>query len=386
LGTDTKAKMILEKISLLNFKNIEEAELSFSPKMNYLFGNNGMGKTNLLDALYYLSFTKNYTNLTDSQLIMHDREFMVLQGLYSDKEVAEEIYCGIKRRQKKVFKRNKKEYERLSEHIGLIPLVMVSPADSELIQGGSDERRKFADMLICQYDKEYMQALIHYNKALQQRNALLKTAPHKGGEETPPSAGWGEEMFILWEEQLSAYGQIIHNKRKAFVSGFLPIFNEYYHDISNDNESVDLTYESHLDTQDLTALLSERRERDKLLGFTTAGIHKDDFNFLLDDYLIRKIGSQGQNKTYLIALKLAQFRFLVQKGSSIPILLLDDLFDKLDAKRVESIIRLVAQPEFGQIFITDTNRNYLDGILAQIQHSYCLFQVEKGNIQPQTVE
>jgi DNA replication and repair protein RecF len=336
--------------------------------MNCFFGDNGMGKTNLLDALYYLSFTKNYTNLSDSQLITHDCEFAVIQGFYTDNNAAEEIYCGIKRRQKKVFRRNKKEYDRLSEHIGLIPLVMISPADSELIRGGSEERRKFADMLICQYDKEYMRALIHYNKALQQRNALLKTP------------ALGTEVFDLWEQQMAAAAQIIYDKRKAFIDRFLPLFQEYYQVISNNNEHVDLTYESHLATAPLPQLLNERRERDQILGFTTAGIHKDDFHFLLDQYLIRKIGSQGQNKTYLIALKLAQFSLLVQKGSSTPILLLDDLFDKLDANRVERIIQLVSQPAFGQIFITDTNRKYLDEILAGMPHNYKLFYVEKGQI------
>jgi DNA replication and repair protein RecF len=360
--------MIIDKISLLNFKNIEEAELFFSSEMNCFFGDNGMGKTNLLDALYYLSFTKNYTNLNDSQLITHDREFSVLQGHYSDKEATEEIYCGIKRKQKKVFRRNKKEYERLSEHIGLIPLVLISPADSELIRGGSEERRKFVDMLICQYDKEYLRALIHYNKALQQRNALLKA---------PPA---GTEIFELWEEQMSAAGQVIHEKRNTFIERFLPLFQQYYRIISDENEQVDLTYESHLATAPLTQLLREKRERDQLLGYTGAGIHKDDFHFLLDEYLIRRIGSQGQNKSYLIALKLAQFSLLVQKGSSVPILLLDDLFDKLDAKRVERIIQLVSQPAFGQIFITDTNRKYLDEILAGTTHNYKLFYVEKGHI------
>ena len=363
--------MIIDKISILNFKNIEEAELTFSPEMNCFFGDNGMGKTNLLDALYYLSFTKNYTNLSDSQLIKHDRDFTVLQGYYIENENLEEIYCGIRRKQKKIFKRNKKEYDRLSEHIGLLPLVMISPADSELIQGGSDERRKFADMLICQYDREYMRALIHYNKSLQQRNALLRMNSMQENR---------DEIFTLWEEQMAVSGQIIYEKRRAFIDNFLPLFQEYYKIISNENEAVHLTYESNLSQTSLIHLLREKRERDQLLGYTSAGVHKDDFHFLLDEYLIRKIGSQGQNKTYLIALKLAQFNLLVQKSASVPILLLDDLFDKLDAKRVEQIIQLVSQPSFGQIFITDTNRKYLDEILAGMQHNYKLFYVHKGQI------
>jgi DNA replication and repair protein RecF len=364
--------MIINKISILNFKNIEEADLSFSSKMNCLFGNNGMGKTNLMDALYYLSFTKNYTNLADTQLIKHGMDFSVLQGYYQNGAEMEEIYCGIKRKQKKVFKRNKKEYERLSEHIGLIPVVMISPADTDLIQGGSEERRKFVDMLISQYDKEYLHSLIYYNKALQQRNSLLKSQN--------PLNESDNALFEIWEEQLVFAGRIIYEKRKIFTDYFLPVFRQYYSLIGNEYEVVDLIYESQLDNSPFASLLSGRRERDKILGYTSAGIHKDDFNFLLDQYLIRKIGSQGQNKTYLIALKLAQFRMLVEKGSSTPILLLDDLFDKLDARRVERIIQLVIQPEFGQIFITDTNRKYLDEILSGIPHDYKLFQVEKGVI------
>jgi len=360
--------MIIERISILNFKNIEEAELSFSSKMNYLFGNNGMGKTNLLDALFYLSFTKNYTNLLDFQLIKHDEEFCVLQGYYRDNEVKEEIYCGIKHKQRKVFKRNKKEYERLSEHIGLIPMVMISPADTDLIQGGSAERRKFVDMIISQYDKEYLRFLIHYNKVLQQRNSLLK-------ERTvlPDNS-----LFDILDEQLSTDGEIIFQKREEFISGFRLFFQKYYQSISNGSESVDLQYDSHLKTSAFSGVLKEKRGIDKILGYTSTGIHKDDFLFLLGEHLIRKIGSQGQNKTYLIALKLAQFQYLLQKNTSAPVLLLDDIFDKLDANRVERIIQLVTKDDFGQIFVTDTNRKYLDEILSGLEHDYKLFQVEGG--------
>jgi len=362
--------MIIERISILNFKNIEEADLSFSPKMNYFFGNNGMGKTNLLDALFYLSFTKNHTNLLDSQLIKHDEEFCVLQGYYIDNGINEEIYCGIKHKQRKVFKRNKKEYERLSEHIGLIPIVMISPDDTELIQGGSVERRKFVDMIISQYDKEFLRNLIHYNKVLQQRNSLLKERAVLSDN----------ELFDILDEQLSSAGEIIYQKRKEFISDFRPIFQKYYQAISDGCESVDLQYDSHLNTLSLPQSLKEKRENDKILGYTSIGIHKDDLSFLLGNHLIRKIGSQGQNKTYLIALKLAQFHFLLQKNTSVPILLLDDIFDKLDANRVERIIRLVTNDEFGQIFVTDTNRKYLDEILRDMKHDYKLFQVEDGKI------
>jgi DNA replication and repair protein RecF len=258
----------------------------------------------------------------------------------------------------------------MSEHIGLIPMVMVSPADADLIQGGSDERRKFVDMVISQYDKEYLHLLIHYNKVLQQRNSLLRDN----------TAIPDDSLFEILDRQLVADGILIHQKRCEFVEGFVPVFRKYYQQICNEEEVVDFRYESQLFDSNIENLFASKRQRDKLLGYTGVGIHKDDFLFLLDKYLIRKIGSQGQNKTYLIALKLAQFNFLVQKSHSVPILLLDDVFDKLDAKRVEQIIALVARAEFGQIFITDTNRKYLDEILSGMNHDYKLFQVENGVI------
>ncbi len=358
--------MIIERISILNFKNIAQAEMIFSKKMNCLFGNNGMGKTNLLDALYYLSFCKNYTGLPDSQLISHNQDFAVLQARYCFGETEEDIYCGIKRNQRKVFKRNKKEYERLSDHIGLLPLVMISPSDTDLIQGGSEGRRKFTDMVISQYDKEYLNALIRYNKALNQRNCLLKD---KNTDHT---------LFEIWEEQLVLWGAIIYRKRTEFIRSFLPVFQDFYKVICQGGETVGLTYESQLHLEEPAQLLQEKRERDRLFGYTTCGIHKDDFGFTLNNYLVRKTGSQGQNKTYLIALKLAQFEFLAKTGPALPILLLDDVFDKLDENRVEQIVKLVAQPRFGQIFITDTNRKYLDEILLKADHDYKLFQVEGG--------
>lgn len=358
----------LEHLSILNFKNIEEADLSFSPKMNCFFGNNGMGKTNLLDAIFFLSFCKSHTHLPDSQIIAHNCEFSVLQGRYLLDGNTEEIHCGIKRRHRKRVKRNKKEYEKLSEHIGLLPLVMVSPADTDLIQGVSEDRRKFVDMVISQYDKEYLRSLIAYNKALEQRNALLKS------EETVDVS-----LFEIWEEQMALHGNTIYTKRKAFLESFLPIFEEFYRFICQDDETVGMQYSSQLHQADLAQLLSTKRERDKLLGYSSQGTHKDDFDFLLGDYLIRKTGSQGQNKTYLISLKLAQFDFLVKTGAT-PILLLDDIFDKLDANRVEQIIKLVAGDTFGQIFVTDTNRKYLDEILRKMNHDYALFYVENGNI------
>ena len=363
--------MILKRISILNYKNLEQVELDFSPKMNCFIGQNGMGKTNLLDAVYYLSFCKSATNPIDSQNMMHHQDFFVIQGFYeTESGDIEEIYCGMKRRQKKLFKRNKKEYTRLSDHIGFIPLVMVSPSDSELISGGSEERRRFMDVVISQYDKEYLEALIRYNKALQQRNTLLKN-----------EQGFDEELIEVWEEMMAASGEVVYRKRCAFIEEFIPIFQTFYSQISQNKEEVGLVYESHVQQGALLQLLKESRQRDQIMGYSLKGIHKDDLLMQLGDYPIKKEGSQGQNKTYLIALKLAQFDFLRRTGShTTPLLLLDDIFDKLDASRVEQIVKLVAGDKFGQIFITDTNRDHLDKIMQKIEGEYKVFSVEDGVI------
>ena len=363
--------MWLKRISILKYKNLEQVELSFSHKLNCIIGQNGMGKTNLMDAVYYLSFCKSATNPVDSQNILHGDDFFVLHGFYqTDLEEPEEVYCGLKRRQKKQFKRNKKEYQRLSDHIGLIPLVMVSPADSHLIAGGSEERRKFIDVVISQFDREYLDALIRYNKAMLQRNTLLKA-------DVEPEP----ELMNVWEEMMAATGSLVFQKRKAFIEEFIPIFQSYYSYISQDREQVSLTYESHASEGDLLTLLRESRQRDRIMGYSLKGIHKDDLVMKLGEFPIKREGSQGQNKTYLIALKLAQFEFLKRTGSrTTPIVLLDDIFDKLDASRVEQIVKLVSGDAFGQIFITDTNRDHLDSILKKIKGDYRLFEVADGSV------
>ena len=246
---------------------------------------------------------------------------------------------------------------------------MVSPADSELIAGGSDERRRFMDVVISQYDKEYLDALIRYNKALVQRNTLLKS-------ESPIE----EELFLVWEEMMAQAGEMVFRKREAFIEEFIPIFQSFYSFISQDKEQVGLSYESHARDASLLEVLKQSRERDKIMGFSLRGIHKDELNMLLGDFPIKKEGSQGQNKTYLVALKLAQFDFLKRTGRTIPLLLLDDIFDKLDASRVEQIVKLVGGDNFGQIFITDTNREHLDRILYKVGSDYKMFRVEQGAI------
>ena len=363
--------MWLKRISILNYKNLEQVDLAFSRKMNCIIGRNGMGKTNLMDAVYYLSFCKSATNPIDSQNICHDQDFFVVQGFYeTDDGDPEEVYCGLKRRQKKQFKRNKKEYTRLSDHIGLIPLVMVSPADSLLIAGGSEERRRFMDVVISQFDREYLDALIRYNKALLQRNTLLKA-------EVEPE----EELMAVWEEAMAASGEVVYRKRREFIDEFIPVFQSYYSYISQGREQVSLAYESHAAEGNLLELLAASRQRDRIMGYSLKGVHKDDLIMQLGDFPIKREGSQGQNKTYLIALKLAQFEFLKRTGShTTPIVLLDDIFDKLDASRVEQIVKLVAGDSFGQIFITDTNRDHLDKILKKIEGDYKLFEVDNGMI------
>lgn len=357
--------MILKRLSILNYKNITQAELDFSPKMNCFFGNNGMGKTNLLDAIYYLSFSKSYLTAQDSQVIQHSVDLAVLQGFYDYEGRAEEFFCGIKRGQRKQFKRNKKEYEKLADHIGLLPLVMVSPSDVELVRGGSEERRRFLDILISQHDQQYLHALMTYNRALQQRNMMLKN-------------GSEASLYEVIEDQMDYYAQLIYARRRSFVEDFVPIFKTFYQFICKTDEDVALNYVSKLIDTSLKDLLKENRQRDQILGYTSVGVHKDDLEMTLNEHLIRKIGSQGQTKTYLIALKLAQFDYLSARGNTLPILLLDDIFDKLDATRVEQIIKLVADDRFGQIFITDTNRKYLDEILLSMNHDYKLFRVDKG--------
>ncbi len=364
--------MILNQLSILHYKNLEQVDIELSPKINCFLGNNGMGKTNLLDAVYYLSFCRSYTNPIDSQIIHHKSDVCMLQGKYqTDSQSAEEIYCALRRKQKKQFKRNKKDYDKLSDHIGLIPLVMISPADNELIQGGSEERRKFMDMAISQFDKEYLHALTRYTNALQQRNVLLKS-------DEPVD----DTLLGLWEEQMVAEGKVVFEKRRWFIEKMVPIFNRFYQQISRSAENVSLKYVSSLSDNDFMAELKAMRRRDFAIGHTTVGIHRDDLEMLLEGYPIKKVGSQGQNKTFFVSLKLAQFNFLLEQGGKTPILLLDDIFDRLDSSRVEEIVKLVSGEEFGQIFISDTKRGSLDKILSQTDKPYHIYEVTNGVILP----
>ena len=373
--------MILKKLSILNYKNIAEAILELSPKMNCFIGRNGMGKTNVLDAVYYLSFCRSANNPIDSQVIRHDEPFCMIEGEYVDEVINEQgekgnedtliISCGMKRGMKKHFKRNKKEYKRLSEHIGLIPLVVVSPSDTLLIEGTSEERRKLMDIVISQYDRSYIDALARYNNAHQQRNTLLKMED----QEPDPL------LMQLWEEQMAEAGETLYEKRAAFVNELEPVFQSYYEQISGGSEQVGLRYVSHCQRGPLLEVIQRDRLKDRAVGYSLHGVHRDDLEFTLGGHPMRREGSQGQNKTYVIALKLAQFDFLKRTASqTTPLLLLDDIFDKLDAGRVEQIVRLVSSDSFGQIFITDTNRDHLDQILSNSHLDYKIFHVEEGKI------
>ena len=367
--------MILKKISILNFKNIREASLELSPKMNCLIGHNGVGKTNFLDALFYLSFCKSSLNPVDSQIMTHDSDFFMVEGLYEDESGKQtDVYCGMKRGTKKHFKRDKKEYKRLSQHIGLIPLIMASPGDSSIISGGSEERRRFMDIVISQYDSVYIDALSAYNKALLQRNALLKM-------ENEPDAA----LLDIWEEEMARNGEVVYAKRRAFVEEFVPVFQKIYAVISGGKERVSLTYISHCQRGPLLDVIRRDRFKDRAVGYSLHGVHRDELEMMLDGYMMKREGSQGQNKTYVVSLKLAQFGFLCRTASkTTPLLLLDDIFDKLDAQRVEQIVKLVSGDGFGQIFVTDTNRDHLDRILHNGCFDYKLFYVDDGNIVEKT--
>ena len=362
--------MILRHITILNYKNIREAELDFSSGINCFVGSNGEGKTNILDAIYFLSFTRSATCAIDSLNIRHGEEYFMLQGLYDIEGTAEEVSCGMKLHQQQQLTRNKKAYKRMSEHIGLLPLILVSPNDQELILGGSEERRRFMDIVISQYNPRYISLLSRHNAALMQRNAMLRA------DEEPDV-----EMMAAYEEVMAATGEEIYAIRNAFVTEFIPVFQQYYTRISACHEQVGLEYKSHCQRGPLLEVIQRDRFKDRAIGYSLHGIHKDDLEMTLGGHSLKREGSQGQNKTYLISLKLAQFNFLKRTGSkTTPLLLLDDIFDKLDANGVEQIINLASDEQFGQIFITDTNRENLDRILDRSRGDYRIFHVKGGEV------
>ncbi len=359
--------MILKSLSLLNYKNFDSKTFNFNDTINCFVGNNGVGKTNVLDAIYHLSFGKSYFNPIASQNIKHNEDFFVINGDYEKESKSEKIVVSLKRGQKKVIKRNSKAYDKFSEHIGFLPLVIISPADRDLIVEGSDVRRKFIDNVISQSDKLYLNDLIKYNKILAQRNSLLKYFALNNT--------FNNDTLEVYNSQLTDFGTRIFGKRAAFLEVFVPIFKARYNAISNESETVNLAYKSDLFTTDLHTLLKQVVNKDKGLQYTSVGIHKDDLQFNIGDYPIKKFGSQGQQKSFLVALKLAQFDFIKQQSGVNPILLLDDIFDKLDAQRVSQIIKLVDDENFGQLFISDTHAERTEQAVKQVHQSYEIFNL-----------
>ena len=363
--------MYLDELHILNYKNIREAQLHFADKLNCFVGLNGQGKTNILDAIYLLSFTKSAYNAIDSLNITHGEEMAMVQGIYQEAGEPITITCGMKRGQKKQFRNGKKDYKRMVDHIGLLPLVMVSPQDGRLIEDGSDERRRFLDVVISQHNKEYLNRLNTYNALLKQRNALLKEESEK---EAVCQCRDISSLLEVYELQMVPQAEYIYRERSRFVEQFIPLFQEIYSELSGDAEQVSLRYISQLQDRDLAEAYVRTRERDRILGWTSQGIHKDEIEMLLGEYPLKRVGSQGQQKTYLLAMKLAQALYLGK-----PILLLDDIFDKLDSERVARIVRLVNSDRFGQIFITDTDRQHLTDLLRPTPEAK-IFYVERGEI------
>ena len=359
--------MFLKNLSLVNYKNFDSKSLDFDPTINCLVGKNGIGKTNILDAIYHLCFGKSYFNPVATQNIKHGSDFFMINGQFEKNDRQEKIVCSYKKGMKKVIKRNDKAYDKFSEHIGFLPLVIISPADRDLIVEGSDTRRKFIDGVISQSDKEYLQTLIKYNKILAQRNSLLK---YFAANRT-----FDDKALTVYNEQLSTFGTLIFKKREQFLENFIPIFQEQYATISKKEEGVLLAYQSKLSENNLEILLKNALEKDKALQYTSVGVHKDDLDFTINGYPIKKFGSQGQQKSFLIALKLAQFHFIKEQAKTTPILLLDDIFDKLDENRVAQIVSLVDNDEFGQLFISDTHADRTEKVVSNINQSYKIFNL-----------
>jgi DNA replication and repair protein RecF len=363
--------MYLQKLKLTNFKNYKEADIEFSDKINCLVGDNGAGKTNILDAVYYLSFCKSYFNPVDVQNINHESDFFAIHGNYlRNNTSADKVSCIQKKGTRKQFRINNNEYERLADHIGLFPLVMISPYDRDLINEGSDVRRKYIDGVISQFDHVYLDNLLNYNKVLTQRNILLK--------KFADGNSFDNASILLWNEQLVKYGENIFEKRKYFLENFIPIFQYYFNFISGGNEKVGIIYESQLKDGSLREMLEESVERDRVLKYTTKGIHKDDLNFLIGEYPVKKFGSQGQQKSFVIAIKLAQFEYMKDIKGFKPILLFDDIFDKLDDKRVEQIIKLVSEHSFGQVFITDTQLVRIKKLFDKVDIDHKIYEIAAG--------
>ena len=359
--------MFIKNLKLFNFKNHSEKSFDFSPEINCFVGNNGAGKTNILDALHYLSMAKSFLGNLDAQNILHDSDFFAIEAEIQGEEKNDIIKVQLPKEGKKIIKKNDKTYERIADHIGFLPSVMISPYDANLISDGSESRRKFLDAMISQTDSDYLFALIQYQKTLQQRNALLKYFAK--------NRTFDLDSLEIYNEPLTKFGTQIFEKRQRFVASILPTIQHFYEIISKGNEKVTVIYESNLNEQNFEEILSENLEKDRVLTYTSRGIHKDDLRFEMNENLIKKFGSQGQQKSFLIALKLAQIKRIKDITNKNPILLLDDIFDKLDDNRVSQLIELVNQQNFGQIFITDTHRERTESVVKRINEESKIFQI-----------
>lgn len=359
--------MYLKEIKLRNFKNYTSSDFSFSPKLNAFVGRNGIGKTNLLDAIHYLALTKSYLNYSDSQNVNFDSDFFTLEGSFFKNGSLDQIFISVQRDKGKTVKRNSKTYDRISDHIGLYPLVMISPYDLDLIKEGSEVRRKFLDNIISQSDKEYLSSLMRYNRVLIQRNTLLKYFFQ--------NRTFDPVSIEIYDAELIPLGEYIHQKRKQLMTEFVPVFRDYYRLISNQDEPVDIKYSSLLEENSFAELLKSGLANDRSAQYTTRGTHKDELEFGIKGYPIKKFGSQGQQKSFLIALRLTQFELIRKNLGFTPLLLLDDIFDKLDESRVRQLVGLVNEERFGQIFISDTHPERTAGILQKINSESRIFEL-----------
>lgn len=360
--------MYLKKLVLINFKNIAQAEITLSERLNCFVGDNGAGKTNVLDAVYYLSMSKSALTMTDGQSVRHGEDFFVVEGTYAgDSGSNDTVNCSFLRRSGKVLNLNGKEYDRMADHVGRFPVVMVSPQDSVLITDAAEERRRYLNAFLSQLDRDYLASLMRYNAVLAERNRFLKSSSD-------------EQMLQIYDMQLADHAARIYERRRDIIERMRPLVAEFYRQLSDDREQVEIEYRSELASASMGELLLASRERDIVNGFTTSGVHRDDMSLRIGGYPLRKYGSQGQQKSFLMSLKLAQYRILAEVCGERPLLLLDDLFDKLDTSRVENLLTLVAGDDFGQIFITDCNRSRLETILSRAGEKYALFMVEGGDI------
>lgn len=360
--------MYLKKLVLINFKNIAQAEITLSERLNCFVGDNGAGKTNVLDAVYYLSMSKSALTMTDGQSVRHGEDFFVVEGTYAgDSGSNDTVNCSFLRRSGKVLKLNGKEYDRMADHVGRFPVVMVSPQDSVLITDAAEERRRYLNAFMSQLDRDYLASLMRYNAVLAERNRFLKSSSD-------------EQMLQIYDMQLADHAARIYERRRDIIERMRPLVAEFYRQLSGDREQVEIEYRSELASASMGELLLASRERDIVNGFTTSGVHRDDMSLRIGGYPLRKYGSQGQQKSFLMSLKLAQYRILAEVCGERPLLLLDDLFDKLDTSRVENLLTLVAGDDFGQIFITDCSRSRLETILSRAGEKYALFTVEGGDI------